>query len=124
MASHPGIRICRRYFIADFHLPHELTCVCTKHRFEWTVVFPAAIASQFETAFVNSAAFWNNVIAVSTVNSVTLSGSLSVQSFGCGTAQDFVFQPGDTIGGLVIVAEVVNIDGAGSVLGRAAPCIR
>mmetsp|Transcript_14306 Transcript_14306/g.18781 ORF Transcript_14306/g.18781 Transcript_14306/m.18781 type:complete len:424 (+) Transcript_14306:148-1419(+) len=85
-----------------------------------SVVFPAEIDSVFESAFEDAAAFWNNLIAESTVERIVIRNAINVAQFGC---TDFTFQAGDVIEGLVIIARIEAIDGAGGTLGAASPCI-
>eukprot|EP00511_Aplanochytrium_stocchinoi_P014034 CAMPEP_0204887144 /NCGR_PEP_ID=MMETSP1349-20130617/16986_1 /ASSEMBLY_ACC=CAM_ASM_000710 /TAXON_ID=215587 /ORGANISM="Aplanochytrium stocchinoi, Strain GSBS06" /LENGTH=143 /DNA_ID=CAMNT_0052049671 /DNA_START=173 /DNA_END=601 /DNA_ORIENTATION=- len=88
-----------------------------------TVVFPETISSEEKKAFTDQATFWNNVIATSTVEPITIRRQISAQAVGCNVATDYIFQLGDVINGVAIIAEVIDIDGPGNVLGQAAPCV-
>mmetsp|Transcript_6862 Transcript_6862/g.8295 ORF Transcript_6862/g.8295 Transcript_6862/m.8295 type:complete len:386 (+) Transcript_6862:150-1307(+) len=88
-----------------------------------SVAFSVDTTEEIKQIFIDEANFWNGVIAESTVPAITLRLPVSLQSMGCAITEDYIVQRGETINGLLIVAEVIPIDKEGGVLGQAAPCV-
>ena len=82
------------------------------------VQFPNGIANQFRADFDDAAELWNDIIR-SGQPGFTFGVPVNVQGL-CGF--NVVLNAGETIDGVVIFANVANIDGPGGTLGRAGPC--
>lgn len=87
------------------------------------VGFPAEIAENFAQPFVSASGFWNNVVGDTSVDPISFDGPINIgDHFGrCLTNPEFVLPKGQAIR-LLILAEVEEIDGEGTVLGSAGPC--
>lgn len=86
------------------------------------IIFPNGLDSSLASFFTNSAAFWNAVITSAPVDPIVFNTPFNVATeTNCGVS--FTFPAGSQLDGLAIFSDITTIDGAGSVLGRAGPCV-
>lgn len=85
-----------------------------------SVVFPGPVAANIEAEFREAEARWNEII-LGEPSVFPLGSQVGNLNQRCGV--DFPLAQDFDVVGLLIVAEVVPIDGPGRVLGQAGPCI-
>ena len=84
---------------------------------------PSAPSAEIQSAFLNAAARWQQVITGDLANIAVGSGSNGIPAGSCGHP-NFPAMQNTTIDDIVIFAEVDSIDGPGKILGQAGPCFR
>ena len=81
--------------------------------FQIDLILSTSMSSAQEAAFHEAAERWMSILAATELPDVTINGTLNCSGYE---------QSVETIDDLMIVAAVVEIDGPGSILGRAGPC--
>lgn len=98
-------------------LGEEIRCVSDGYI---GLMFLACPKQSHFDAFLNAAQRWTQIIT-SSFNSVGLGFTLDTTA--CGTENSFIFTSDTVFTSLLIIAEIVPIDGVGNILGSAGPCL-